>query len=211
VKMKKEQQMEVVINEERLQVKQEGREIELSLICFRIIYSLKNDAKRVTSKSSEIIFKERNLTHMIKVIPHLKNLINKRLNENLKGIEVREDLEFSFLERCQQCYFIYRKEIGHLCKWRRGNADQLEVPDIANKECEPIYLRPITFNAQTVDEELDKFILCRKKFEPQLPTMTLFALEDLRNHPSVVRAYIYILEDMYPFTSDRNGCSIGNT
>jgi hypothetical protein len=89
------------------------------------------------------------------------------------------------------CYFIYRKEIGYLCKWRRGNADKLEVPDIATKECDPIYLRPITFNAQSLDEELDKFILCRKKVEPQSPTMTLYALEDLRNHPSVESAYIY--------------------
>jgi hypothetical protein len=64
----------------------------------------------------------------------------------------------------------------------RGNADQLEFPDTTTKECVPIYLRPITFNAQTVEEELDKFILCRKKVEPQLPRMTLYALEDLRNH-----------------------------
>jgi hypothetical protein len=93
-----------------LQVKQDAREIQRTLSCFRIFYSLNYDAKQETSKSSEINFRERNLTHMFKIIPHLKNLILKRIKENLKGIEVREDLVFSFLERCQKCYVIYRRE-----------------------------------------------------------------------------------------------------
>jgi hypothetical protein len=42
-----------------------------------------------------------------------------------------------------------------------------------------------------VDKELDKFILFRKKVEPQLSRMMIYALEDLSNHPSVVCAYIY--------------------
>jgi hypothetical protein len=71
---------------------------------------------------------------MFKIIPHLKNLIIKRIIENLKLIEVQEDLVVSYLERCQTCYVIYRKEFGNLCKRRRENADQLEVSDIRTKE-----------------------------------------------------------------------------
>jgi hypothetical protein len=190
-KVDKQNQKKVVAKKERLQLKEEAKQIQRTLSCFRIFYSLKNDAKQETSKSTETIFRERDLTYMIKIIPHLKDLIIKKINENLQGIEGREDLEFSFLERCQQCHVVYRKEFGHLCKWRRENAGQLEVPDVKTKEGDPIYLTPVTFNAQTVDEQLDKFILYKELIEPLLPRMMLFALEDLEHHPSVVSAYIY--------------------
>jgi molybdopterin converting factor small subunit len=103
---------------------------------------------------------------MIKIIKPLKELIIKKINESLEEIQIREDLEIVFLERCKHCLVYYRNEFGHLCRWRKENAE-------------------------TVDEELDKFIMYKNQIEPRLPRVMHYALEDLRNSVSVVSAYAY--------------------
>jgi hypothetical protein len=71
VKDGKQQLKRAVIKDERLQVKKEAKDIRRTLSCFKIFYSLKNDAKEETSKISETIFRERDLTHMVKIIKPL--------------------------------------------------------------------------------------------------------------------------------------------
>jgi hypothetical protein len=117
-------------------------------------------------------------------------LIIKKINESLEELQVRKDLEIVPLERCKQCLVYYSKEFGHLCRWRKENADEPEVPVLTTSEDDPIYLTPVTFNARTVDEELDIFIMYRKQIEPHLPRIMRYALEDLRNNVSV--AFIHV-------------------
>jgi hypothetical protein len=180
-----------VLKEERLQVKMEMIDIVRVLSCFKIFYTLKNDAKEETSRNSETIFRERDLAHMIKIIKPLKELIVQRINKNLEGIEVREGLEFLQLTRCEYCDVFYRGEFGHLCRWRRKKANALKVPELTTRNGDPIYLTTVTFNAQTVDEELDKFIMYKKQVEPQLPGVMHAELEHLIDHPSAVCANVY--------------------
>jgi hypothetical protein len=110
--------------------------------------------------------------------------------ENVRDVKLFGSETRVALMHCLDCGVYYVRQYGHLCKWQKENSGQLEVPGLTTREGNPIYVTPNQMDGSAEDDEIDLFILLKKRVEPTLPRFLLERLKEIEEDAEVGLLYL---------------------
>jgi hypothetical protein len=178
------------LQKEERETKEKIRNLQKELTTYKFFYAFKEVVKHNNFNAIDFHFSNIGFNFCKKIVPRVADLVRNIIEENLKDFPEPDELPTIKIERCNDCLVFYDVPFGHQCLWQRTRSGELEVPDILQKDGEPVYINSSHFEEEQIDLMLDKFCEYRS-LEDQLPQSFRKKTEELRTSRAIRACIVY--------------------
>lgn len=179
------------LRQENRETRQDVRSFLKKLSCYKMFYVLKTDIKTERTSLGERFLEQKGFGFLKKTLTPIK-YVTISINERIDEYPDPEPCEVPTLQTCSQCGVYYCRNVGRLCLWRGERNGELKVPGMTMANGDPIYLNANTYDEETVDQEIDRFVVYKKIVEGQLSRADKRTVEALRNSEAIRYSFAYL-------------------